>query len=76
MKLLIKNTPEYFIEIYLILPVFIRRNSESILGGVQKDIKINLNLFTFNLTRSKQYFMMEFGILFGVGIKIIEKESV
>lgn len=68
-----KCHPEYYAEVYLLLPTFMVSRKIQAIGGDQRDTKINLNLFTFNLTQSPLYVMMEIGIIIGLGIKIIDK---
>lgn len=70
-----KNTSQFFMEIYLMYPtIILNRKTESLMGGYNSTTKISVNLFNFVLTNNPLYLILEFGIIFGIGIKIIDKE--
>lgn len=76
MILFSKNTPQFFMEVYLILPtIILGRKTSSLMGGHNRTTKININLFNFCLTRNPLYVILEFGIILGFGIKIIDKAN-
>lgn len=74
MVLFKKNCPEYLVEFYLKLPRISLRNEVASINGNHCETKININLFNFNLTTSKKYFIIEVTVIFGIGLKVIDKE--
>lgn len=70
-----KDTPEYSVELYFITPVFIwNKKSPAFRGGEESTTKININLFSAELTSQQNWFMINLCLVFGLGIKIITKE--
>ena len=70
-----KNTNNSSIEVYLTYPEIIwKKKSSTFRKGSQEDTKINVNLFSFKLTTQVKYFILEIGVIFGIGIKVIDKE--
>lgn len=69
-----KSSQEYSVEFYLILPTITwKRKTLTYRNTTESTTKLEIPI-KFMLTNNKSYFILELAFIFGLGLRLIDKE--